>query len=109
MDQNIWERYYTYGCVSLAQRRFGEAIRDFKKALIQAERLSDRGLIARTRGQLVLALHQAGKQAQRQLQAHGSTRQPQAAMDMSVTEFPFSPADSDAPIVHQLAVTPVLW
>jgi hypothetical protein len=62
MRFKIWQKYFDYGCVSLAQKRYAEAVRDFRKALIQAELLSSfdptgaAHALLQTRTKLVLAV-----------------------------------------------------
>jgi hypothetical protein len=59
-----WERYFQYGCVSLAQQKFGEAARDFRKALSRAENLSDSARAQAKLNQAILLLerHSRGQE-----------------------------------------------
>jgi hypothetical protein len=52
MSIKAWERYYQYGCVSLSQNRFGEASREFGKAVRQAKNAADDKGLAQAQAKL---------------------------------------------------------
>ena len=48
MSAGIWNRYYQYGCVSFAQGKYGDAVREFGKALSVADRMGDSSRLVST-------------------------------------------------------------